>query len=77
MKEFYEGLILFLTFFGLTLIIFFIRTGVETPYQILVTNVLFTMTTTMSILLFMTIIHNLVKLDLEDKFWKKWKKKNT
>ena len=74
MKEFYEGMILFLTFLGLTLLIFFIRTNAQTPYQILITNVIFTMTTTMSILMGLTVLHNLFRLDIEDKFWKKWRK---
>ncbi|MFX0021029.1 MAG: hypothetical protein ACFE9S_01790 [Candidatus Hermodarchaeota archaeon] len=76
MREPWKDLVGFFIFLGLNILIFFIRTLAITPYQILITNVLFTMATIMSILIFVTFLNNLFKRDLEMKYWEKWKIKN-
>lgn len=74
MREPWKDLIGFFIFLGLNFLVFFIRTLSITPYQILITNVLFTMATIMSILIFVTFLNNLLKRDLDLKYWEKWKR---
>ena len=77
MREPWKDLIAFFVFLGLNFLVFFIRTIAITPYQILITNVLFNMATIMSFLIFVTFLNNLFRRDLEKKYWEKWKKKHT
>ncbi len=76
MREPWKDLLGFFIFLGLNFLVFFIRTLAITSYQILITNVLFTMSTIMSFLIFVTFLHNLFKRDLELKYWEKWKIKH-
>lgn len=76
MREFWKDLIALFIFLGVNFFVFYIRTLARTPYQILITNVLFTMATIMSILISVTFLHNLFKRDLEMKYWHKWKIKH-
>ena len=59
MREPWKDLIAFFVFLGLNFLVFFIRTIAITPYQILITNVLFNMATIMSFLIFVTFLNNL------------------